>query len=223
MASNTSGSASESGSQVGEQALSSAVVSRWVAHAAENTGTANDKEPEQLLLAMQQQLGEVTETIVRNNAGDDGPRVGDELDKLGGLLLQLHEVCQLDRETDFVGNQVSQPEPQTDAHHETETDTDCGHDHHDHHDHNDQHEHHGHHDHHADCNQCGQDLDESAIRARAESLVEQGVSSVSRMSNTISKEFEHVDRREITQIASEVRSEAGEMETQGSVETLVDR
>jgi len=61
---------------------------------------------------------------------------------------------------------------------------------------------------------------EDAIRERAEELVEQGVSSVSKISNTIIKEFETVDRIKVKQIAGEVRHEAGEMETKGDVSSF---
>lgn len=60
-------------------------------------------------------------------------------------------------------------------------------------------------------------MDEHAIRERIEELIhEQGVSQVSRVADIILKEFDNAERAEATQIAAEVRSEAGEMETLGS-------
>jgi len=61
---------------------------------------------------------------------------------------------------------------------------------------------------------------EDQLRERAESLVDQGVSSVSKVSDIILKEFDNVDRFEINEIVSEVRSEAGEMETRGDIDDI---
>jgi hypothetical protein len=63
------------------------------------------------------------------------------------------------------------------------------------------------------------EMDEEAVRERIEELIhEQGVSQVSRVADTILREFDNAERGETTQIAAEVRSEAGEMETLGNPE-----
>lgn len=63
------------------------------------------------------------------------------------------------------------------------------------------------------------EMDEEAVRERIEELIhEQGVSQVSRVADTILREFDNAERAETTQIVAEVRSEAGEMETLGNPE-----
>lgn len=60
------------------------------------------------------------------------------------------------------------------------------------------------------------EVNEGVVRERIEGLIhQQGVSQVSRVADIIMKEFDAIDRNEVIQIAAEVRTEAGEMDTLG--------
>jgi NTP pyrophosphatase (non-canonical NTP hydrolase) len=71
---------------------SSAVFDRWIGQAAENIEEWGLQDEETLLLAIQEELGELTQAYLEatHEAGDPS-RVSEELDDLGALLLQLHE------------------------------------------------------------------------------------------------------------------------------------
>jgi len=71
---------------------SSSVFDRWIGQASENIEKWGLQDEQTLLLAIQEELGELTQAHLEANHehGDPG-RVDDELDDLGALLLQLHE------------------------------------------------------------------------------------------------------------------------------------
>ena len=165
------------------QKVPSDVVDRWARQAVEKINETDEYDDEILLLEMQTKLGELTQAILSNSSTGSLSRVDDELDELGGLLLQLCDRHHSDTRFNLAENQLTQVEPLDEETEQIELEKPS----------------------------------EDQLRDRAESLVEQGVSSVSKISDIILKEFDNVDRFEINQIASEVRSEAGEMETRGDI------
>jgi len=71
---------------------SSVVFDRWVGKASENIDEWGLQDEETLLLAIQEELGELTQAHLEARAeGGDPARIDDELDDLGALLLQFHE------------------------------------------------------------------------------------------------------------------------------------
>jgi len=78
-------------SVVGREA-SSDLFDRWMGKASDNIDNWGLQSEETLLLAIQEELGELTQAHLEARDEDGDPaRVGDELDDLGALLLQLHE------------------------------------------------------------------------------------------------------------------------------------
>lgn len=71
---------------------SSSLFDRWMGKASENIDKWGLQKEETLLLAIQEELGELTQAHLEARHEDGDPaRVGEELDDLGALLLQLHE------------------------------------------------------------------------------------------------------------------------------------
>jgi NTP pyrophosphatase (non-canonical NTP hydrolase) len=71
---------------------SSVVFDRWLGQASENIEEWGLQDEETLLLAIQEELGELTQAHLEARHEDGDPdRVDDELDDLGALLLQFHE------------------------------------------------------------------------------------------------------------------------------------
>jgi NTP pyrophosphatase (non-canonical NTP hydrolase) len=71
---------------------SSVAFDRWIGQAAENIDEWGLQDEETLLLAIQEELGELTQAFLEARAeGGDPTRIDEELDDLGALLLQLHE------------------------------------------------------------------------------------------------------------------------------------
>jgi NTP pyrophosphatase (non-canonical NTP hydrolase) len=68
-----------------------ALFDRWLNKASENIEEWGVQDERTLLLAIQEELGELTQAHLEANAeaGDDA-RICEELDDLGALLLQLH-------------------------------------------------------------------------------------------------------------------------------------
>lgn len=63
---------------------------RWTAKAEENLEEWGVQEPETLLLALQEELGELTQAHLEATHEDGAPeRLQEELDDLGALLIQL--------------------------------------------------------------------------------------------------------------------------------------
>lgn len=78
-------------SRLGE--ASSAQFDRWMGQAAENIEEWGYQDEETLLLALQEELGELTQAFLEARAEDGDPKaVDEELDDLGASLLQFHEV-----------------------------------------------------------------------------------------------------------------------------------
>lgn len=72
---------------------SSVLFDRWLGKASENIDEWGYQDEETLLLAIQEELGELTQAHLEARAEDGNPaRVGEELDDLGALLIQFHEV-----------------------------------------------------------------------------------------------------------------------------------
>jgi len=72
---------------------SSAQFDRWMGKAAENIDTWGYQKEETLLLALQEELGELTQAFLEaRSEGGDPQCVDEELDDLGALLIQFHEV-----------------------------------------------------------------------------------------------------------------------------------
>ena len=70
----------------------SVVFDRWLGKASENIEEWGLQDQETLLLAIQEELGELTQAhLEARHEGGDPARVDDELDDLGALLLQFHE------------------------------------------------------------------------------------------------------------------------------------
>lgn len=73
----------------------SALFDRWMGQASENIDKWGLQDEETLLLAIQEELGELTQAHLEARAeGGDPERVDEELDDLGALLIQLHEARQ---------------------------------------------------------------------------------------------------------------------------------
>ncbi len=71
---------------------SSVVFDRWIGKAGENIDRWGLQDEETLLLAIQEELGELTQAVLEARAeGGDPERIDEELDDLGALLLQFHE------------------------------------------------------------------------------------------------------------------------------------
>lgn len=76
---------------------SSVLFDRWIGKAAENIDEWGVQDEETLLLAIQEELGELTQAFLEARAEGGNPRrIDDELDDLGALLIQLHYSRQLD-------------------------------------------------------------------------------------------------------------------------------
>jgi NTP pyrophosphatase (non-canonical NTP hydrolase) len=74
------------------ESASSTLFDRWMGKASENIEEWGLQSEETLLLAIQEELGELTQAHLEARAeGGDPVRVDEELDDLGALLLQLHE------------------------------------------------------------------------------------------------------------------------------------
>lgn len=89
----------------GGSEASSTVFDRWLGKAEENIAEWGLQSEETLLLAIQEELGELTQAHLEatHEDGDDS-RVDEELDDLGALLLQLHE-ARNNRSVDTESNQ----------------------------------------------------------------------------------------------------------------------
>ncbi|WP_018259309.1 nucleoside triphosphate pyrophosphohydrolase family protein [Halomicrobium katesii] len=75
-----------------EPEASSAVFDRWIAQADRNIEEWGLQDEVTLLLAIQEELGELTQAHLEARDEDGDPdRVDEELDDLGALLLQFHE------------------------------------------------------------------------------------------------------------------------------------
>jgi|GEM_PF-1391772 len=71
---------------------SSAVFERWVSQADRNLEKWGLQDEETLLLAIQEELGELTQAhLEARDEGGDPDRVDEELHDLGALLIQLHK------------------------------------------------------------------------------------------------------------------------------------
>jgi NTP pyrophosphatase (non-canonical NTP hydrolase) len=71
---------------------SSVVFDRWIGKADENISEWGLQDERTLVLAMQEELGELTQAVLEASAEDGDPeRIDEELDDLGALLLQFHE------------------------------------------------------------------------------------------------------------------------------------
>jgi NTP pyrophosphatase (non-canonical NTP hydrolase) len=71
---------------------SSTAFDRWMGKADENIAEWGLQDERTLLLAMQEELGELTQAVLEASAeGGDPDRIDEELDDLGALLLQFHE------------------------------------------------------------------------------------------------------------------------------------
>lgn len=70
----------------------SVLFDRWMGKASENIEEWGLQDEETLLLAIQEELGELTQAHLEARAeGGDPERIDEELDDLGALLIQLHE------------------------------------------------------------------------------------------------------------------------------------
>lgn len=75
-----------------DSAQASIIFDRWITQAGENIDEWGLQDEETLLLAIQEELGELTQPhLEAEHEGGDPERVGEELDDLGALLLQLHK------------------------------------------------------------------------------------------------------------------------------------
>lgn len=71
---------------------SSVLFDRWIGQADENIKEWGLQDEETLLLAIQEELGELTQAhLEARSEGGDPARIDEELDDLGALLLQFHE------------------------------------------------------------------------------------------------------------------------------------
>jgi len=162
------------------------LVEQWIDHAANEINSHGLQNEKALLFEIQQTVNRLSELeSLSETLLNESSTVDEELDTLGGLLLQFY-AAHHNREsiTDAI-------EKATDSDTSGVTGTQDAHTH------------------------PTLETDEEAVRERAEELIEQGVSSVSRITKTIMTEFDRVDRGDVSQIAAEVRSQAGEMETLG--------
>lgn len=179
------------------------LTDRWAEQAKDDASTLDiegDGE-EELLIAMQTALGDLSRAVA--NTPPDRPtgsetEVDEKVAELGGLLLRFNATFH-DRDISaLIDDPHEQSGTQTTSTgvEDLETVNEITRD-----------------------EQPGPSDDE--IRRRVEELVEQGVSSVSRISSIILKEYTGVDRRDVNKIASEVRDEVGDMETLGDPDKLV--
>lgn len=75
-----------------QREASSALFDRWMGKADRNIETWGLQDEATLLLAIQEELGELTQAHLEAEHEDGDPaRIDEELDDLGALLLQLHE------------------------------------------------------------------------------------------------------------------------------------
>ena len=75
-----------------EHEASSVLFDRWMGKASENIEEWGVQSERTLLLAIQEELGELTQAVLEADAeGGDPARIDEELDDLGALLLQFHE------------------------------------------------------------------------------------------------------------------------------------
>jgi len=71
---------------------SSVLFDRWMGKASENIEKWGLQDEETLLLAIQEELGELSQAhLEARDEGGDPERIDEELDDLGALLLQFHE------------------------------------------------------------------------------------------------------------------------------------
>lgn len=78
---------------------------RWRKQALANIDEWGVQDRETLLLAAQEELGELTQAVLEATAEDGDPsRVREELDDLGGLLVQLHHVVDESGDDDTSGS-----------------------------------------------------------------------------------------------------------------------
>jgi hypothetical protein len=71
---------------------SSVLFDRWIGKADENIEKWGLQDEETLLLAIQEELGELSQAFLEaRSEGGDPARIDKELDDLGALLLQFHE------------------------------------------------------------------------------------------------------------------------------------
>jgi len=86
---------------------SSVAFDRWLGKADENIEEWGLQDERTLLLAIQEELGELTQAVLEASAEDGDPdRIDEELDDLGALLLQFHEA----RNQRYVGTGTEQSE-----------------------------------------------------------------------------------------------------------------
>lgn len=79
---------------------SSVLFDRWMGKAAENIDEWGLQAEETLLLAIQEEVGELAQAHLEARAeGGDPERIDEELEDLGALLIQLHERRQQDGRT----------------------------------------------------------------------------------------------------------------------------
>lgn len=77
----------------GSPEASSVAFDRWMGKASDNIEEWGLQDEETLLLAMQEELGELTQAVLEARSEDGDPyRIDDELDDLGALLIQFHEL-----------------------------------------------------------------------------------------------------------------------------------
>jgi DNA-directed RNA polymerase subunit RPC12/RpoP len=92
---------------------SSVLFDRWMGKASENIEKLGLQSEETLLLAIQEELGELTQAHLEAcDEGGDPTRVDAELDDLGALLIQLHEARNTSR---FVCASCREPFTSTDS------------------------------------------------------------------------------------------------------------
>jgi hypothetical protein len=72
--------------------MANSVFDRWIGKADENIDEWGLQDERTLLLAMQEELGELTQAYLEASAeGGEAARIDKELDDLAALLLQFHE------------------------------------------------------------------------------------------------------------------------------------
>jgi NTP pyrophosphatase (non-canonical NTP hydrolase) len=80
-----------------QKEATSVLFDRWIGKANENIEEWGLQDEDTLLLAIQEELGELTQAHLEARAeGGDPERIDEELDDLGALLIQLHETRQSD-------------------------------------------------------------------------------------------------------------------------------
>jgi NTP pyrophosphatase (non-canonical NTP hydrolase) len=84
-----------------QQEATSVLFDRWIGKANENIEEWGLQDEDTLLLAIQEELGELTQAHLEARAEGGNPeRIDEELDDLGALLIQLHETRQVDNSGD---------------------------------------------------------------------------------------------------------------------------